>query len=400
MKYLLRKKKITAICFLIFLAVFSIGNAVKELGKVTDTLKSETISVTSLGDTISKVESSINENMLGRYHFIEAFGYVQKLLDKNEINNFEVVKDQQGKLHYTYFTDKINDTTDLAGRMSNLQKRIKDKNCKLLYVMPPDKYIDGYTKFPTGIPYSMANQTADSFLKKLKAAGIDSIDFRNYLKESGIKMQDVFFNTDHHWKIQTAFWASSVFFEQLEKRYGEKIEKESYYSDLKNYNQITYANSFLGSMGRKIGRYYAGADDFTLIYPKFATNYQFDLHVGKGMKLTGRFEEALLATPVTRQTENPFDTDMYMTYMYGNQDFAHIQNKDNKGKGLNICIIKDSFAVPFAAFSSLRCDNVYLIDPRYYSKSIEKFINQTDLDYVIVMFSPQDLVDEFFTFGK
>lgn len=109
--------------------------------------------------------------------------------------------------------------------------------------------------------------------------------------------------------------------------------------------------------------------------------------------------ELLLATPVLREYESPYDTDIYMSYMYGNQAFAHIENLDNED-GINILIIKDSFAVPFAAFSSLRCANVYMIDPRYYEGSIEDFINENDLDYVVVMFSPENLTDEFFTFGQ
>lgn len=168
---------------------------------------------------------------------------------------------------------------------------------------------------------------------------------------------------------------------------------------MNNYNRITYEGCFLGSQGRKTGRYYAGADDFTLIYPKFATNYELESSIMDDMKLTGRFEEALLATPVFRQTNTPYDTDLYMSYMYGNQAYAHIENLDNP-EGLNICFIKDSYAVPFAAFTSLRCNHVYLLDPRYYEESMEDFINEHDLDYVVVMFSPEDLSEEFFTFGE
>ena len=31
---------------------------------------------------------------------------------------------------------------------------------------------------------------------------------------------------------------------------------------------------------------------------------------------------------------------------------------------------------------------------------MEDFINEHDLDYVVVMFSPEDLSEEFFTFGE
>ena len=118
-------------------------------------------------ELIASVDTSINENVKYRYNFIDAYGVIQKVLDKNEENDFEVVKDTEGKLHYTYFTEKPNDTKDLSARMKNLQGAIRDKDCRLLYVMPPDKYIKGHTEYAKGIPYNMSNETADQFLDQL-----------------------------------------------------------------------------------------------------------------------------------------------------------------------------------------------------------------------------------------
>lgn len=399
MERLLAKKRITAVLFLLFIFIYGGFNMKKEIPILVEKIKEGKKEKVSASEMISDIEHTIDENVYARYTFIDAYGYIQKVLDKKEENAFEVVKDEQGKLHYTYFTGETNPTKKLSGRMKNLKDSIADEDCKLIYLMPMDKYIEGYTTYATGIPYSMVNETADQFLGELEEADVDYIDFRDYLKDSGLDMQNVFFDTDHHWKIETVYWASNVFFEQLQEKYGENIPKEDYYADINNYNQITYEDCFLGSQGRKTGRYYAGADDFTLIYPKFKTDYVLESSIMDDMKLTGRFEEALLATPVFRQTDTPYDTDLYMSYMYGNQAYAHIENLDNTD-GLNICFIKDSYAVPFAAFSSLRCHHVYLLDPRYYEGSMEDFINEHDLDYVVVMFSPEDLSEEFFTFGK
>ena len=55
--------------------------------------------------------------------------------------------------------------------------------------------------------------------------------------------------------------------------------------------------------------------------------------------------------------------------------------------------------MPFAAFTSLRCHTVDLIDPRFYDGDYVEAIENGDYDYVIVMISPQDLVEEFFPFG-
>lgn len=399
MERLIAKKRMTAAAFLLFLFIFAGFNLYTQRIYLRDNIAAAIEEGSTLSGLITEIEDTVDENILGRYYFIDAYGFFQKLLDKKEENNFEVVKDKQGKLHYTYFTETANDTSAFSKRVVNLRNAVSESGSQVIYVMPLDKYIDGYTEYSIGIPYSMVNETADQFLEELSDNGVDSIDLRDYIGDSGLDMSEVFYTTDHHWKIETAYWAANTFFSVLQSDYGEVIENEELYADKDNYNIITYKNCFLGSQGRKTGRYYTSPDDFTLIYPKFTTNYELDSSILDGMSLTGRFEEALLALPVLRETATPYDTDLYMAYMYGNQAYAHIENMKNPD-GLNICFIKDSFAVPFAVFSSLRCNNVYLIDPRYYEDNMEDFINKNDIDYVIIMFSPENLADDFFTFGK
>lgn len=398
MEKLLKKKQITTLLFLFFIFGYAIINGQKELPVLIDTVGSFDWEKSELSDLIGQIDSAINENAAGRYYFIDAFGYMQKVLDKNEESNFEVVKDTEGKLHYSYFTTEAGDTSEITKRLNRFSRQIEEK-CPLVFVLPPDKYIEGHTQFPKGIPYHMNNETSDAFLARLDDYGIANLDLREGLKDSGLDMSDVFFTTDHHWKIETAFWASSEFCRWMNDTFGEHLDEDGYYADLNNYNQIVYEDIFLGSMGRKTGRYYAGADDFTLIYPVFSTNYQLTNSLNDELVYSGRFEEALLASPVFRETDKPFDTDVYMAYLYGNPAFTHIENLDQED-GLNLCIIKDSFAVPFAAFTSLRCHTVDMIDPRYYEEDYKETVLNGDYDYVIVMVSPPNLVEEFFPFGK
>lgn len=395
MERLLGKKKITALLFLAFLFGFAVLNAKKELPILQDALTNWRESGGTPAELIAQIGSAIDENVAEKYTFIDAYGYIQLILGKEEESNFEVVKDHAGKLYYTYFTTEINDVSEEAAKTKNLADAAAESGATLIYVMPPEKYIHGFTEFSTGIPYNMANETADDFLDRLDGLGVDYIDLRDYLDTSGIPMSEVFYNTDHHWKIQTAFWASSQFCDILEERYGEILDPDDYYSNLEHYNVITYDDIFLGSMGRKTGRFYTEVDDFTLIYPKFTTDYSYENSISGDLVFTGRFEEALLATPVIRQSSQPFDTDMYGIYLYGNPAYTHIENKDHPD-GLRICVIKDSFAVPFSAFTSLRVNTVDLIDPRFYEEDYYETIQNGDYDYVVLMFSPENIVEEFF----
>ena len=401
MKRHLHKKMITAALFILLLFAFSIQNLMVSYEPLKQAVQSSSFRFASLKETIGKLDQAMNDSVYGKLKFIEAYGYTQALLDKNEESNFEVVKDTQGQLHYTYFTDKPNPTMELTERVKTLSSQIINKQVKLTYMLTPDKYIKGYTQFPKGIPYHHSNETADQFLGELKQAGVDTLDLREGLTESGIPIPELFFRTDHHWQIQTAFWGYGQLVKHLDAMDGTKLDPTGFYTNIDNYNQIKYDNAYIGSMGRKTGKYYAGVDDFTLIYPKFKTDYEFYFKTNElGGTLTGRFEDALLTTyPLhVEGSDYGLTGDKYFTYLYGNQAFVHIRNKD-KPNGPKVVFIKDSLAVPLISFFSTICSDVYLLDPRYYKEDIAAFINQTELDHVFISFSPQNLVTDFFTFG-
>lgn len=384
------KKAIGAGCFIVIILCGFVMN-VKELSlKVDWSAGAEQI--------VSDIESGVNEQFCGRNGFIDLFGALQRMMGKREMNDFEVVQDEQGFLHYTYFGEAASDTKELAEALANYRDGIKDKNVKFMYAMTPDKYIPGYTTFSKGMPYNYANETADQFLENLEKYKIDYIDFRDGLEESGIDSADLFYKTDHHWKVETAFWGFTRLLDELRERYGLKVSNYKEVTNLDNYNQITYPNSFIGSLGRKNGVYYSGVDDFTFIYPKFQTEYAYKA-VTKDAKIEtyGTFDQALLCMVPFAQDRNKYDvmSDKYAGYLYGNQGIAHIQNK--RVKGPKILLVKDSFMLPLASFLSTVCSDVYLVDTRYYEKSILDYTNSIkNLDYVIVSYTPQDLTEEFF----
>ena len=403
MKRLFIKKGITALIFIIFLMFFSYQNIKISSGPLVSTLKEfdySNLNFETIKDLINKIDSVINENVYKKNEYIGLNGLTQNLMGKNEESNFEVVKDTNGSLHYTYFAEGPNPVNEIVNEMNTLKINIKNKETKLIYLMPPDKYIKGYTEFPKGIPYNFANETADNFIKGIKDKGIDTIDFRDGLLDNGIPKEDLFFKTDHHWKIETSFWAYTKLVDELNYKYNLNLDEDGFYRNKDNYNFIKYKNSYAGSMARKASIYYSGVDDFTLIYPKFDTNFEFMSQTkDRIVNLQGRFEDSLVSTMPFNSQKSPYDLekDMYSSYLTGNQGFTHIKNKNNP-KGIKVLLIKDSFSLPLAAFLSNVCSDVYLVDPRYYDDDITDLTNKLNTDFVFVTFSPPDLTREFFNF--
>lgn len=392
------KKLITSILIVLIIFGLSIINLINNYKPIIDTVEAQ--KDISISNRIKNIDASIKDNTYGKYAFIDFYGYLQKLMDKNEESNFEVVKDDNGTLHYTFFGDKANPVYELVKRTEALKNGLKDESVKFAYIMPPDKYYKGYTSLSYGIPYNYANETADSFLDLLKQNNIETIDLRENLAESGIEPKDLFFKTDHHWKTETAFWEFGQLANTLKNKYGANIEDIDFYTNKDNYNFITYKDSYVGSMGRKTGIPYSGVDDFTLIYPKFNTDYTYYSKTGEQeTNLNGRFEEALITISPFRTNKGVYalEGDKYSSYLFGNQGIVHVVNK-KVPNGPKILFVKDSYTVALAAFLSTVCSDIYMVDPRYYTGSIPEYIDSVKTDFVFVSFYPQDLTEDFFKF--
>lgn len=392
------KKLITSILIVLIIFGLSITNLINNYKTIIDTVEAQ--KDISISNSIKNIDASIKDNTYGKYTFIDFYGYLQKLMGKNEESNFEVVKDDNGTLHYTFFGDKANPVYELVKRTEALKNGLKDESVKFAYIMPPDKYYKPYTSLPYGIPYNYANETADSFLDLLKQNNIDTIDLRENLAESGIEPKDLFFKTDHHWKTETAFWEFGQLANTLKNNYGANIKDIDFYTNKDNYNFITYKDSYVGSMGRKTGIPYSGVDDFTLIYPKFNTDYTYYSKTGEQeTNLKGRFEEALITISPFRTNKGVYalEGDKYSSYLFGNQGIVHVVNK-KVPNGPKILFVKDSYTVALAAFLSTVCSDIYMVDPRYYTGSIPEYIDSVKTDFVFVSFYPQDLTEDFFKF--
>ncbi|MDO5521038.1 MAG: DHHW family protein [bacterium] len=395
------KKAVTATVFTSVLFAGFILNMRNSYQQLKNNVSSDLKEGKSVTELIETVDATINENTFAKYPCIEAYGYVQRLLNKDEENDFEVIRDKDGSLHFTYFGTEAKDMSNLADKVEFFKDHLTNKQTKVIYACTPDKVIEGVTKFNTGLPYNYANETADALLTELAERNIATIDFRDGIMDSGIPYSDLFFKTDHHWTIQTSFWAYTYLVDQLTEHFGMKVENASYYTDINNYNVITYPNSFIGSLGRKTGIYYSGVDDFSLIYPKFYTDYTFTTTLEDSkLQTTGIFNESLLNLAYMRYDKGKYDIqgDRYSTYLYGNHGIAHIQNNTIKN-GPKVLLVKDSYMVPVASFLSTVCSDVYLVDPRYYEGNIIDYVNTIpDLDYALISFIPQDLTEEFFRF--
>ena len=164
-RYLLRKR-IFAVVFLVTIFCFSILNFVHSY----EPLKEKLIEIVNAKEEFSvkrvvELETTITDNLYGRMNYIEAYGYIQKLLDKREFNNFNSIKDEYGYLQYaSFYREEDTRLFEYSMRIKRLQDYVKTSDTKVLFVVPPGKYDKNETKLRIGMPINDPNWIVDEMM--------------------------------------------------------------------------------------------------------------------------------------------------------------------------------------------------------------------------------------------
>ncbi len=343
---------------------------------------------------IKSCNSAFNKNLAGLQYFIEGYGITQKLLNKKLINDVDIgymLKDEQGLLHFAGYNYN---TKANAKKLSLMNDYFKDIDIPFSFVMALSKDYEGRTTFKKGIDiYANANQNCDNFIAGLNENNISYLDLRESTKKGDLDIENSFFKTDHHWKTETAFWAFKELVDYIDDSHGMKLDQNNYYTNIANYKINTLENSFLGSLGKRMGRIYSGIDDYTLITPGFETNIKLYQGFDKTPQSEGSFDDIIIDKTLS-DPDMPADTNRYASYFSLDSDFTTIIN-ENAQNDYKILIIKDSYALPVAAFLSLTCEEVTMIDFRLSKEqSVKEFINNNDYDLILMMYGSGSICND------
>lgn len=317
--------------------------------------------------------NSIKENLLGT-----------RVVDKG----VPLVKTDSGKLHRV---DDIQLTESDFQWSTEQIKQLQDISeacgAKFLYCGIPAK---GYHESMPANVSDYSKHNYNGLLEALDRQQIPYVDFYSEIMKKGVRDSEIYFNSDHHWRIYSSFLAYQSLCVQLKNRYGFDYNKE--YADLDNYSITHYPKLFLGSWGQKLGTYFSwlGRDDFDLIVPKFDTSF-IEEQPFKPEKRSGIFEEAILNNYTGKLYENSFHSSTYGVYG-GNYQLQIIRNMENTN-GKKVLMIRDSFAQTVGDFLSTQVKEIHLCDVRnhdvYVGEKInmKEYIPQIAPDYVVVLYS-------------
>lgn len=384
---LCRHSKKTSKCMLVLLFCIVLGGILIANSKfLLGILQTETSSIFSRNGqqellSPTEIETSFNEAFYGRLNFINLNGLAARILGQKLLNG--TVKSKNGQLdlaeNYDYEFNFIDETEKVEKAIAILDYARKT-GANILYAQRPWKNSDPKK---SQLPYGMESDYGaqfDFWCDEMSSQDIPILDLRISLK--GHLM---FYDTDHHWTVESSFYGAKSIVEKLNQEYGLGLEAKRWL-DINQYERKNYQDSFLGSQGIRTGKYYAGKDDFEVLWPNFATDFEYARYENHNIswKKQGTFNEVFISRKLL---EDPEYNNKYSAYMYD----GFIENRiinHHADNNLKVLLISDSFSRPMATFFSLCFLETRYLDPQEgrYTDSYTAYIKEYKPDVVVMMF--------------
>lgn len=402
MKLFFRKKQAAAVLF--FLAIVLSFVAICIGGKADlQEIAEEWTEIDSAEDMLQwtqNTEATLADAILYRRQGIEAYGGIQKILDKHSYNGFSYIKAKDGNLYYGATAEgSYADLEEYTGNVRRLKEAVEKKGAKLIVVLPPAKLLYGVSDAEAYLPINNPNGRMDKFLTLMMKNDIFAIDMRLPMQASGEEDTALFFKTDHHWTPLAAFYATRELVEKVEEKYGDAWDAEGYYTDLRNYHIETYPQSMLGHSGRDTGILYSGLEDYTLLLPECSMRFTWTDHIKKTTQ-RGSFREVLLdMDKLTRK--NFYQESANEVYLHEALRRDTIRNLSNPD-GPKLAVIRDSYFSTMACFLAPMCSEIDMVRNKQSQNGLdyEAFIRESDADYVILEIYPYNLSAGSFDFFR
>lgn len=330
--------------------------------------------------------------LLNKGSYINLNGAMARLLRQPEMNNRLTMTNG----HLTTIPEESPDPDAIrqaAERIIRFHDTHTANGGNFLFVMVPNQTSKYENHLPAGYQ-DKVNGPADTFLSHLQEAGVPYLDLREELQKDGISITDAYYNTDHHWTPQTGFWAYGKIVDKLAQM-DAIAPVDPFYTDLANYRLETYENTFLGSSGKRTGKYYAGLDDSIFIYPNFETDISVTIP-SREIAIQGPFEEVAYHQQLEYNFENPdfFNVGSYSFYGWNDNPITHWRNEQAPDQS-KFLLIGESFGnVPFS-FMSLCLGISDELDVRYFEEDFSEYYYDYMPDTVVLEFNSGAIISEF-----
>lgn len=386
----MKSKRIIACAFLLIVAFFTAANFRLAVQPLKDFARGRRNFV-SFRDEIQSVLKS--DEFSYKNSFINLNGLFSKLTGKRIIN--DTLLANNGMLaHGSLSRFKIG---DYAQRITELDAAAAKMGIPFLYVQAPYKMDAQGMMLPAGTN-NYAHENTQKLALLLEQNQVEALDMMTLYSDTLEHIEEYFFVTDHHWNFHGAFQGYTQLAMRLQQMLGDTADISSYL-DARNWTTHEVEDTYMGSLGRRVGLYVAGLDDIVYYTPDFDTEMSF-VSPKHRMLYKGDFSDAVMRMELLDCGGNFFRSNAYSIYTGGNLPLGLHRNA-SAPIDAKVLLIKDSFGLPVQAFLSTVFSEIDALDPREFDEcSITEYIFRTQPDAVVMMINPSIMgAARFFSYG-
>lgn len=201
-----------------------------------------------------------------------------------------------------------------------------------------------------------------SMVRKDLGDSVEWIDVSTELNKH--KTEKIYYKTDHHWTTLGAFYA----FQAAAPSLGIDGDLSG------KYVSYTVSDSFNGMLASKSGVNLGEKEQIDIYVP---TEEDTDLivdYVDEGKRSTSLYDSSKLK-----------EKDQYTVFLGGNSSLFDIRTVSTSTKRL--LLVKDSFANSFIPFLTPYYREIVVVDPRYYSGTINDLMDSYRISEVLFLYS-------------
>ena len=248
------------------------------------------------------------------------------------------------------------DTAQVEKNIQYLNKFTKKTEVPVYFGLIPSAASVKHAQLPAGAPSADETAWIQSIYSR---SGATNIDIATALNQHS--QEYIYYRTDHHWTSLGAFYGANAILQALGQ---EELS-------LSDYSPTEVTDRFLGTGYSSSGAWWVTPDVITAYVPE----------AGKRVvsNFTGREEPGRLYAIEQLEGKNK-----YAYFLGGNQPLCVIRSQ---ATGPKILVIRDSYTDSLAPFLSERFSEVHLYDLRYNRLSVCAYIQENNIDMVLVLYS-------------
>ena len=307
------------------------------------------------GSYMEDIEEYINDHFPFRNIFMNIRTVSNKLIGKENIG--DVYFSDDGYLIERY--NELNNIDEIVSVINKFDDNNKDKNVSVMFV--PTKIFVYKDKLPKNVDVYNQGDVIKSLYDGINI-DIRKIDIGNVL----LKEKDnynLYYKTDHHWTTYGAYFGYREY----------ALENNIDYIDISLFNKEVISDSFVGSTYSKVVDPMSMDEEIVLFNYK---SYDLDVNYVMSNKNTKTLYNFMYLNK----------KDKYAMFLDNNHPLIKITNND-VSNGNSLLVIKDSYANSMIPFLVNHYNYIYVIDPRYYKKSISKYCEENNINDVLFLYN-------------